>query len=159
MFVLGERVSYVPGQRSTVLSNTRQMLSNIRVVVDVDVLRYLCLFWVIHFQFKLSPMVLGLMFVINGGTYALTAPWWGWLCDKVLPPKFVTLLGCIVLVIGFSLIGPVPFLDMPTWVQVIFVVVFKQTFIFLNAYFFAFSVHIRNGYDSTSVRQSKKKHT
>lgn len=114
MFVLEERVSYVLGQRSTVLTNTRQMLSNIRVVVDIDVLRHLCLFSVIHFQFKLSPMVLGLMFVINGGTYALTAPWWGWLCDKVLPPKVVTLLGCIVLMIGFSLIGPVPFLDMPT---------------------------------------------
>ncbi|XP_015365158.1 PREDICTED: MFS-type transporter SLC18B1-like [Diuraphis noxia] len=65
-------------------------------------------------QFKLSPMILGLMFVINGGTYALTAPWWGWLCDKVLPAKVVTLLGCIILMIGFSLIGPVPFLDRPT---------------------------------------------
>lgn len=65
-------------------------------------------------QFKLSPMVLGLMFVINGGTYALTAPWWGWLCDKVLPAKVVTLLGCIILMIGFSLIGPVPFLNRPT---------------------------------------------
>ncbi|VVC34299.1 Major facilitator superfamily,Major facilitator superfamily domain [Cinara cedri] len=64
--------------------------------------------------FELSPMVLGLMFVINGGTYALTAPWWGWLCDKVLPAKVVTLLGCIILMIGFSLIGPVPFLNRPT---------------------------------------------
>ncbi|XP_050541622.1 MFS-type transporter SLC18B1-like [Daktulosphaira vitifoliae] len=65
-------------------------------------------------QFNLSPMVLGLMFVINGGTYALTAPWWGWLCDKIMPAKVVTLLGCIILMVGFSLIGPVPFLNRPT---------------------------------------------
>lgn len=74
---------------------------------------YFC-FISFFFQFNLSPMVLGLMFVINGGTYALTAPWWGWLCDKVVPAKVVTLLGCIILMIGFSLIGPVPFIGGPT---------------------------------------------
>lgn len=77
-------------------------------------LLFLFSYFIFIFQFKLSPMVLGLMFVINGGTYALTAPWWGWLCDKVLPAKVVTLLGCIILMIGFSLIGPVPFLNRPT---------------------------------------------
>ena len=38
-------------------------------------------------QFELSPVVLGLMFVINGGTYATTAPVWGWFCDKRIRPK------------------------------------------------------------------------
>lgn len=38
-------------------------------------------------QFNLSPVVLGLMFVINGGIYAVTAPAWGWLCDKYWHPK------------------------------------------------------------------------
>lgn len=38
-------------------------------------------------QFDLSPVVLGLMFVINGGTYAMTAPAWGWFCDKHSIPK------------------------------------------------------------------------
>ena len=38
-------------------------------------------------QFKLTPVVLGLMFVINGGTYAITAPIWGWFCDKHSTPK------------------------------------------------------------------------
>lgn len=61
-------------------------------------------------QFHLRPMILGLMFVINGGTYALTAPFWGWLCDKYVPPKVITVLGCILLVVGFSLIGPAPFI-------------------------------------------------
>lgn len=43
-------------------------------------------------QFDLSPVVLGLMFVINGGTYALTAPAWGWLCDRRIEPKVSGLL-------------------------------------------------------------------
>ena len=41
-------------------------------------------------QFNLSPVVLGLMFVINGGTYALTAPAWGWLCDNYWHPKVIS---------------------------------------------------------------------
>ncbi|XP_046424029.1 MFS-type transporter SLC18B1-like isoform X3 [Neodiprion fabricii] len=38
-------------------------------------------------QFNLSPVVLGLMFVINGGFYAMTAPAWGWICDKYSKPQ------------------------------------------------------------------------
>lgn len=41
-------------------------------------------------QFNLSPVVLGLMFVINGGTYALAAPAWGWLCDNYWHPKVIS---------------------------------------------------------------------
>jgi len=40
-------------------------------------------------QFNLSPVVLGLMFVINGGTYAITAPAWGWFCDNHWHPKVI----------------------------------------------------------------------
>ncbi|XP_029169768.1 MFS-type transporter SLC18B1-like [Nylanderia fulva] len=61
-------------------------------------------------QFNLSPVVLGLMFVINGGTYAMTAPAWGWLCDKYCHPKVVTITGCVLVMIGFSLVGPAPFI-------------------------------------------------
>ncbi|BES97650.1 transporter [Nesidiocoris tenuis] len=72
-------------------------------------------------KYHLSAMVLGLMFVINGGTYALTAPAWGWLCDKKITPKIATLIGCIFIIIGFSLIGPAPFLPETTkdlWVTI-----------------------------------------
>lgn len=72
-------------------------------------------------QFKLSAMVLGLMFVINGGTYALTAPAWGWLCDKKIMPKLASLMGCLFIIVGFCLIGPAPFLSNTTslWVTVV----------------------------------------
>jgi MFS family permease len=65
-------------------------------------------------QFDLSPVVLGLMFVINGGTYALTAPCWGWLCDRKLMPKVATATGCLLIIIGFLLVGPAPFVPIPT---------------------------------------------
>ncbi|XP_012219414.1 MFS-type transporter SLC18B1-like [Linepithema humile] len=65
-------------------------------------------------QFNLSPVVLGLMFVINGGTYAITAPAWGWLCDKYWHPKVATIAGSFLVMIGFCLIGPAPFIPSPT---------------------------------------------
>lgn len=64
--------------------------------------------------FKLPPVVLGLMFVINGGTYAAVAPFFGWLCDRLVPPKYVTVIGTVLVALGFMLIGPVQFLPVPT---------------------------------------------
>lgn len=69
-------------------------------------------------QFSLPPIVLGLMFVINGGTYALTAPAFGWLCDTCCSPKAVTIFGTILTACGFGLVGPAPFLPIPTWVLI-----------------------------------------
>lgn len=100
-------------------------------------------------QFKLSPVILGLMFVLNGGTYAITAPAWGWFCDKHSQPKVIiqtslkfvvkedtrhtiiyqnimeicifncnfqvaTVAGCILVCVGFCLVGPAPFIPSPT---------------------------------------------
>ena len=59
-------------------------------------------------------MVLGIMFVINGGTYALTAPCWGWFCDTKMSPKIATFIGCLLLIVGFSLIGPAPYIPFDT---------------------------------------------
>ncbi|XP_059049147.1 MFS-type transporter SLC18B1-like [Achroia grisella] len=73
-------------------------------------------------QFQFSPVVLGLMFVINGGVYAASAPGWGWLCDRPqMKQKYVTVIGCMFISAGFLLIGPVPFLNLPTvtWVIVL----------------------------------------
>lgn len=65
-------------------------------------------------QFNLQPVVLGLMFVVSGGTYAMVAPIFGMLCDKTVPPKVVTILGSILVAGGFLLIGPAPFFPIPT---------------------------------------------
>lgn len=65
-------------------------------------------------QFELTPITLGVMFVVNGGTYAITAPGFGWICDKSVQPKVITIIGTVLVTIGFSLVGPVPFLPMET---------------------------------------------
>ncbi|XP_066990122.1 MFS-type transporter SLC18B1-like [Macrobrachium rosenbergii] len=61
-------------------------------------------------SFDLSPFQLGLIFVLNGATYGIFAPLWGWLCDKKLNPRIVVIFGAIVVTITFLMIGPAPYL-------------------------------------------------
>lgn len=65
-------------------------------------------------DFDLSPVLLGVIFVINGGVYALTAPIWGWLVDKLMNPKIASLLGSIFIAAGFCTIGPASFIPLDT---------------------------------------------
>ncbi|XP_042859974.1 MFS-type transporter SLC18B1-like [Penaeus japonicus] len=62
---------------------------------------------------ELSPFQLGLMFVLNGATYSLFAPLWGWLCDKHVNPRAVVILGGLVTTAAFIILGPAPFLPIP----------------------------------------------
>ena len=65
-------------------------------------------------QFGLNGVLTGLVFVINGGVYAVSAPAWGWLCDRVLQPKYTGLIGIITIFIAFLLVGPAPFIPLDT---------------------------------------------
>lgn len=56
-------------------------------------------------QFNMSAIWLGVMFVINGGVYALTAPFVGCLVDKYKSPKIVSIFGSLFIMAGFALIG------------------------------------------------------
>lgn len=56
-------------------------------------------------QFDLSAVRLGVMFIINGGVYALSAPIVGMIVDRIKTPKYVSIFGCFCVMIGFSLIG------------------------------------------------------
>ncbi|KAK6644832.1 hypothetical protein RUM43_001105 [Polyplax serrata] len=60
-------------------------------------------------EFKLSPAILGLIFIINGTTYAATAPFVGMLCDRKFNPKVMILLGSIFMILSVFLVGPAPF--------------------------------------------------
>jgi hypothetical protein len=59
-------------------------------------------------------MISGAMFVVNGGCYAVTAPIWGWLCDKHADARMVTTIGAGFVAVSFLFIGPVPFLPIET---------------------------------------------
>ncbi|XP_054273005.1 MFS-type transporter SLC18B1-like isoform X2 [Macrosteles quadrilineatus] len=64
--------------------------------------------------FNLSPIAMGLMFVISGGTYACVAPIVGRICDRWAYPKRVISVGCVLVVISFTIVGPAPFVPLPT---------------------------------------------
>jgi len=59
-------------------------------------------------EFKMNALQIGAMFVVNGGVYGVAAPVFGMVCDRY-SPKTVAFLGSILMVISFSLMGPLPF--------------------------------------------------
>ncbi|XP_073984851.1 MFS-type transporter SLC18B1-like isoform X2 [Rhodnius prolixus] len=63
--------------------------------------------------FQLSPVTNGLMFIISGGTYALTAPLVGRICDRWIYPKRVLGIGTLFIITSYIIIGPAPFLNIP----------------------------------------------
>lgn len=66
------------------------------------------------FQFNLTPIMVGMVFLVTGATYALSATGWGWLSDKYFHPKLITIVGGVLLLIGVALVGPAPFIPLQT---------------------------------------------
>jgi len=57
----------------------------------------------------LSSFQVGALFMVVGGTYGLSLPLWGYLCDSQLSrnsPKFVEVLGALLIGSGFLVLGP-----------------------------------------------------
>ncbi|GFG40306.1 hypothetical protein Cfor_06387 [Coptotermes formosanus] len=76
-------------------------------------------------QFALTPVVTGVMFVISGTLYAVSAPLVGRLCDLNVHPKKVMVVGSVCIVTSYILVGPFPGLPLPTtlWMCVLGLVV------------------------------------
>ncbi|KAI5716047.1 hypothetical protein M8J77_026534 [Diaphorina citri] len=64
-------------------------------------------------EFKISPVAIGFMFVISGGTYACVAPFVGRICDKYAKPRRVIIWGCLFITLSFVLVGPLPYSHIP----------------------------------------------
>merc|ERR1712013_763932 len=61
----------------------------------------------------LSSFQVGALFMVVGGTYGLSLPLWGFLCDSKLTknsPKFVEVIGAIFIASGFLVLGPFKYL-------------------------------------------------
>lgn len=65
-------------------------------------------------QFDLTPLEMGLMFIINTGVYSVAAPFFGLVCDKFVNPIYIMLLGSILIMVGFTALGPAPFIPTGT---------------------------------------------
>ena len=70
--------------------------------------------FLVAFATSQPDFIIGLMFVVNGATYALFAPIWGYVCDKKLAPIIVTAIGSVLMFVSFLFIGPAPFFPFHT---------------------------------------------
>lgn len=62
--------------------------------------------------FQMNPVKTGAMFMVEGATYAVFSPIWGTLLDRTKNKHCLFLfLGCLWVLVGFSLLGPAPFLS------------------------------------------------
>lgn len=60
-------------------------------------------------QFDLSVMTIGFIFVITGTIYAITTPIWGKV-SKHFDTKILSIVGCLLCLGGFVIVGPLPFI-------------------------------------------------
>jgi len=58
-------------------------------------------------QFDLSSMEVGIFFMAYGMAYAFPNPIWGFIADRICP-RLVTVLGSVLLAVGFVFVGPLP---------------------------------------------------
>lgn len=66
---------------------------------------------VIHMRdFDLSPLHLGLLFLLTSASYAFSSPFWGWLNDKYDHGSVMMIAGLSVTGLSLLLLGPSSFL-------------------------------------------------
>ncbi|VDK43210.1 unnamed protein product [Anisakis simplex] len=63
-------------------------------------------------SFNLTPTFVGLMFLLCGGIYTITAPLWGLLIDQYDCKKTIMLFGSVATVFAMMVIGPSPLLNL-----------------------------------------------
>ncbi|KAL9988702.1 hypothetical protein ACROYT_G003178 [Oculina patagonica] len=61
-------------------------------------------------KFGLGPSKVGLLFLLAAGSYAISAPLVGWICDKTGKPRLIIIIGAVFVVIGVLMLGPAPFI-------------------------------------------------
>ncbi|XP_063959543.1 MFS-type transporter SLC18B1-like isoform X2 [Lytechinus pictus] len=70
-------------------------------------------------QFTQSAMVVGLLFLLSGGCYALSSPFWGWMAEKLNISRLMIIIGTIMSGGAFLLMGPSPLLNLPNELWII----------------------------------------
>ncbi|XP_071942265.1 MFS-type transporter SLC18B1-like [Antedon mediterranea] len=68
---------------------------------------------------SLNPTQVGAMFLLIGGMYAISSPFWGWLADKNNATRPMIVSGFFCACVSYLLIGPSPLLHLPTELWVI----------------------------------------
>ncbi|XP_045187398.2 MFS-type transporter SLC18B1-like [Mercenaria mercenaria] len=63
-------------------------------------------------KFDLSPELIGIIFLVMACAYAVTAPLWGWVSDKVEDGRPLLVVGFLFACLGSLLIGPSPLIGL-----------------------------------------------
>lgn len=71
-------------------------------------------------EFELSPLLIGCLFVISGACYGVSAPIWGFFCDRK-PPKIAAFIGALFIGSGFIIMGPLPIIPIKKSIPLIVV--------------------------------------
>ncbi|VDO39583.1 unnamed protein product, partial [Onchocerca flexuosa] len=62
-------------------------------------------------SFKLTPSIVGLMFLLSGGIYTITAPFWSIIIEKYNCSKAIIMFGIVAVIFSMIIIGPSPLLN------------------------------------------------
>mgnify|MGYP003313272514 CR=1 FL=1 len=62
-------------------------------------------------NFNLNSTMSGILFSLEGLTYAAFSPLWGILLDRGVSPYFTMILGVVCQIVGLSLLGPARYLE------------------------------------------------
>ncbi|CAH1797977.1 unnamed protein product [Owenia fusiformis] len=96
------------------------------------VVSFLDISFALHLKpLHLSPILVGAVFLISGGVYALLSPLLGYILDKTGWYKRSMALGGLLALVAFSLMGPSPFLFLPKdslWLNIVASVVLGISF-------------------------------
>ncbi|XP_071492402.1 MFS-type transporter SLC18B1-like [Diadema antillarum] len=70
---------------------------------------------------KIKDSLVGVLFLLIGGTYGATAPIWGYIADKKKTTRIMMALGFYLSGLSFMLIGPSPLLNLPSklWIVIV----------------------------------------
>lgn len=63
-------------------------------------------------QFHLSITKIGLTFLALSVPYFMASPLWGYCCDHLVSPEYVQVVGTTIILIGFVVFGPAPYLPL-----------------------------------------------
>lgn len=63
-------------------------------------------------KFHLSPEMVGVIFLVMAATYSLSAPFWGWISDKLIDQRGLLTLGFLIAAAGSLLVGPSPLIGL-----------------------------------------------
>jgi hypothetical protein len=72
-------------------------------------------------QFNLSNIVVGLVFICNSASFAVSSPIWGYLNDKRIQPKLLAFTGTILMLTGFLIVGPASFMPFEPTVAIVII--------------------------------------